>query len=118
MMNSYTLGQTPEAVIRQALPDGYRVDLNLEDFRTVRDALLFAAAEGDQAAKAMGADITVRLGLDDPELAAIYKKHLNLARDEMIILLRALAAFGLEQAEENAVGLRVDILSTLDIEEI
>jgi len=116
-MNSYTLGQTPEAVIRQALPDRYRVDLNLEDFSIVRDALRFAAAE-DPAAKAMEADITVRLGLDDPELAAIYKKHLNLARDEMIILLRALAAFGLEQAEENAVGLRVDILSTLDIEEI
>ena len=64
----------------------------------------------------MLADIRQRLGLDDPELAAIYKKHLNLNRDEMVILLQALADVG--ELDEEAFMLRTDILSTLEIEEI
>ena len=118
---SFTLGQTPAATIAAALPAQYRMDLNPTDFATVRAALVFTSASS-QDAKDMLADIENRLGLSDPELAAIYKKHLNLNRDEMLILLRALAAYGLEEEPsedtDNAVGLRTDILGTIDIEEI
>ncbi len=105
-MQRFSYGTTPDDVIRAAArkqcPDGYPM--------TIRSKVEWKAIA---AAWNQGIDSHLE-ALTERSTANASTGAVNVHPDELHVLLRRLV----DAEEEEATGLRVDILSTLDIEEV